>query len=127
LAITGQPAASAEAVSPPATEKASGKLLAPKTTTGPSGRNIERTSGFGTGWRCGSALIDPGIDPAPSPISIGKHPELIAGATNLTLNARHWQAALGHRPGSQRLGDRLDASGDHSRKTRPRPPIKFTI
>ena len=34
---TGQPAASAEAVSPPATEKASGKLLAPNTTTGPSG------------------------------------------------------------------------------------------
>src|SRR5690625_7483932 len=33
--ITGQPAASAEAVSPPAVENARGKLLAPKTTTGP--------------------------------------------------------------------------------------------
>ena len=34
---TVHPAASAEAVSPPATEKASGKLLAPKTATGPMG------------------------------------------------------------------------------------------
>jgi hypothetical protein len=37
LTTTGHPAASAEAVSPPATEKASGKLLAPNTATGPSG------------------------------------------------------------------------------------------
>ena len=35
MATTGHPAARAEAVSPPATEKASGKLLAPKTATGP--------------------------------------------------------------------------------------------
>ena len=52
---TGQPAASAEAVSPPATENASGKLLAPKTATGPSGRSIERKSGRGSGCRSGSA------------------------------------------------------------------------
>src|SRR5271168_700135 len=45
--ITGQPTAKAEAVSPPATEKASGKLLAPKTTTGPRGTNRERILGFG--------------------------------------------------------------------------------
>src|SRR5581483_4529124 len=44
LTITGHPAASAEAVSPPATENARGKLLAPNTATGPTGRRIERTS-----------------------------------------------------------------------------------
>jgi hypothetical protein len=44
---TGQPAASAEAVSPPGTENASGKLLAPNTATGPSGTSIRRTSGRG--------------------------------------------------------------------------------
>ncbi|KCX76817.1 hypothetical protein J532_4523, partial [Acinetobacter baumannii 940793] len=33
---TEQPAASAEAVSPPAVENAKGKLLAPKTATGPT-------------------------------------------------------------------------------------------
>jgi hypothetical protein len=38
LTTTGQPAASAAAVSPPAVEKASGKFEAPKTATGPIGR-----------------------------------------------------------------------------------------
>ncbi len=44
---TGQPAASAAAVSPPGTEKARGKLLAPNTATGPSGTSIRRRSGRG--------------------------------------------------------------------------------
>ena len=52
---TGQPAASAEAVSPPAVEKASGKLLAPKTATGPSGTIRCRMSARGRGARSGSA------------------------------------------------------------------------
>jgi hypothetical protein len=52
---TGQPAASAEAVSPPATEKASGKFEAPNTATGPMGRCTMRRSGRGRGWRSGSA------------------------------------------------------------------------
>ncbi len=46
---TEQPAASAEAVSPPAVEKASGKLLAPKTATGPTPILIWRKSGRGKG------------------------------------------------------------------------------
>jgi hypothetical protein len=37
LTTTGQPAARAEAVSPPSTEKANGKLLALNMATGPSG------------------------------------------------------------------------------------------
>src|SRR5580658_1468100 len=45
LTTTGQPAASAEAVSPPATEKANGKLDAANTATGPAGRVTRRTSG----------------------------------------------------------------------------------
>ena len=53
--ITGAPAARAEAVSPPATEKASGKLLAPKTATGPSGILARRKSARGDGWRWGRA------------------------------------------------------------------------
>ena len=55
LQTTGFLAANAEMVSPPGTENASGKLLAPKTTTGPSGTSIRRTSGFGSGLRSGSA------------------------------------------------------------------------
>ena len=51
LTMTGLPAAKADAVSPPATENASGKLPAPKTATGPSGRSMERMSGLGRGLR----------------------------------------------------------------------------
>ncbi len=52
---TGQPAASAAAVSPPATENASGKLLAPNTATGPTGMRRRRRSGRGSGLRSGRA------------------------------------------------------------------------
>ena len=50
------PLASAEAVSPPATENANGKLLAPKIPTGPNAFCIDRISTFGIGWRSGSAV-----------------------------------------------------------------------
>ncbi|MNL32951.1 hypothetical protein D3C87_1548350 [compost metagenome] len=56
LTITGAPAASADAVSPPATENARGKLLAPNTATGPSGTFAWRKSARGSGWRSGCAL-----------------------------------------------------------------------
>ena len=56
LTITGQPAAKAAAVSPPAVEYANGKLLAPKTTIGPRGINIFLKSGFGAGVLSGSAV-----------------------------------------------------------------------
>ncbi len=55
LKTTGQPAAKADRVSPPATEKANGKLLAPKTTVGPKGICIWTNRGFGIGWRSGIA------------------------------------------------------------------------
>ena len=54
--ITGHPAAKADAVSPPAVEKANGKLLDPKTTTGPNGTSILRKSSFGSGARSGIAV-----------------------------------------------------------------------
>ncbi len=53
---TGQPAAKAEAVSPPAVENANGKLLAAKTATGPIGCNILRISTLGSGCLSGIAL-----------------------------------------------------------------------
>ena len=56
LTITGTPAASAEAVSPPAVEKASGKLEAPNTATGPIGASMRRTSGRGIGLASGSGV-----------------------------------------------------------------------
>ena len=56
LTTTGQPAASADAVSPPAVENASGKLLAPNTATGPIGTSMRRTSGRGIGTASGSGV-----------------------------------------------------------------------
>ena len=47
LTITEQPTARADAVSPPATENANGKLEAEKTATGPMGRRMRRRSGLG--------------------------------------------------------------------------------
>ena len=55
LTTTGHPAARAETVSPPATEKAKGKLLAPKTKTGPRAVCIDRISAFGKGCLSGWA------------------------------------------------------------------------
>ncbi len=52
---TGHPAANAEAVSPPATLNANGKLLAAHTATGPRGRIIRRRSGRGPMPQPGSA------------------------------------------------------------------------
>ena len=63
LTTTGQPAARAETVSPPATENASGKLDAPKTATGPIGTSSRRRSGRGCGLRSGSARSIRASDP----------------------------------------------------------------
>ena len=55
MTTTGHPAASADAVSPPATENASGKLLAPNTATGPIAVLRMRMSDRGAGCRSGIA------------------------------------------------------------------------
>ncbi len=85
LTITGLPAARAEAVSPPATEKASGKLLAPKTATGPSGREHGADVGFGRGLAVGFGLIDARPDPRPFFRNLGEETQLMAGARRLAL------------------------------------------
>src|SRR5690606_7768307 len=54
--MTGHPAASAEAVSPPATENANGKLLAPKTPTTPNGFCMYLKSDLGKGCLSGIAV-----------------------------------------------------------------------
>jgi hypothetical protein len=85
---TGAPAASADAVSPPATEKASGKLLAPNTATGPSGMFARRRSArqrFSFRLR----LVDRGIDEATvardreAGFRVGAFDQLIADADDI--------------------------------------------
>ncbi len=64
--ITGQPDAKAAAVSPPAVEYAKGKLLAPKTTTGPKGISIFLISDFGIGslFGCASSIVASSQEPS---------------------------------------------------------------
>src|ERR1700735_4803589 len=76
LTTTGQPLASAEAVSPPSTLKANGKLLAPKISTGPSGSSQRRRAGRGGGVRDAPQVAAVGHDR-------GKQPELAAGPGDL--------------------------------------------
>ena len=60
LTTTGQPAASALAVSPPGTLNANGKLEAAKTATAPSGTFQRRSSGRGgTAAGSGASMTTP--------------------------------------------------------------------
>ena len=99
LTTTGQPAASADAVSPPATENASGKLLAPNTATGPSGTARWRMSGRGNGRSVGLGGVDAGAVPAALAQHRGEQPQLSGGAADLAGDAALGQAGLGHGAG----------------------------
>jgi hypothetical protein len=111
LTTTGQPAASAEAVSPPATEKASGKLLAPNTVTGPAGPCAAQV-GLGRGRAIGDGVIDARAQIVAEPQLLGEQAELAGGAAALAGQPRLGQAAFLHRPLDQCVAQRLDLVGD---------------
>jgi hypothetical protein len=85
LTTTGQPAARAEAVSPPAVEKARGKFEAPNTATGPMGRWISLMSGRGAGWRSGRAASWRRSSQSSLQDVAGEEAELHGGATAFAL------------------------------------------
>ena len=97
LTTTGQPAASADAVSPPAVQKASGKLLAPNTATGPIGTSMRRTSGRGTGVASGSRGVDDRLDVVARVEHVGERLELAGGALELAAQPPLGQPALARR------------------------------
>ena len=103
---TGQPAASAETVSPPATEKARGKFDAPKTATGPSGTSIRRRSGFASGLRSGCARSRRASTHEPSSTRSAKR--------------RAWFAVRARSPSSRGRG-RAVSEPALSRSASPRP------
>src|SRR5690606_41240261 len=70
---TGQPLAKADAVSPPATENANGKLLAPKTPTAPKGFCIYRISDLGNGTLSGCAVSILASTQEPSRITVANN------------------------------------------------------
>src|ERR1700691_1878091 len=118
LTTTGQPAASAEAVSPPATEKASGKLLAANTATGPTGTRRCRTPGRRAGVRVGTPVIDPHAVPAPLAQRGGEQPRLPGGPRDLAGEPRQREAGLavgalggGAAHGVDLVGGKLEQAG----------------
>ena len=117
---TGLPAASADAVSPPATENASGKLLAPKTATGPSGRRSERTSGRGNGLRAGSAVSMRASTQAPAPATSAKSWSWPVVRPSSDVQARQGQAALLLRARHDLVAHGLEAFRDRAQEGGPR-------
>ena len=111
LTTTGHPAARAEAVSPPATEKASGKFDAPNTATGPSATFARRRSGRGSGWRSGLRGIDRRIEPVALPDDVREQAQLAHRPPALALQPRARQARFLHRPHDQIVADRADRIG----------------
>ncbi len=92
--ITGLPAAKAAAVSPPATENASGKLLAPKTATGPEPAHHRANIGPRQRLAIGLRGIDARIDPRTFFNHLRKQAKLIDGARGLAFEARFRQSGL---------------------------------
>ena len=109
---TGHPAASAEAVSPPAVEKASGKLLAPKTATGPSGTIRWRMSARGSGVAVRQRGVDPDPEVVALPDDAGEHPQLARRTSDLARDAALGQPALADRLDDDRVLVGLDLGRD---------------
>ncbi len=110
--MIGLPAASAEAVSPPATENARGKLLEPKTATGPSGLCMDRIEGLGKGYAVRVGMVDAGRRATNLLPHLGKMPQLIAGARRLALEPGFGQGGFQVCPLDDRRRGGLDRSGN---------------
>ena len=111
LTITGQPAASADAVSPPAVENASGKLEAPNTATGPTGTRMRRTSGRGIGTASGSGEVDDRLGVVTRLDDRRERLELPARALELRAQACLGQPGLGLADGHDLVAGRAQPRG----------------
>ena len=106
-----QPAARAEAVSPPATLNANGKLLAAKTATGPIGRRMLRRSGRDPGGQLSSGESMAASKQSPSSITPARNlswnvvrPARLRGAPR--------RAGLDARQADELVGGFVQARGD---------------
>ena len=111
LTITGQPAAHADAESPPATANANGKLLAEKTATGPIGNSIRRMSTRGAGWRSGWAgsMIASTYDPSRSRAANLRNWPVVRARS--PVSRAEPRAGFGVRRLDELVAERLDLDG----------------
>ncbi len=112
--MTGRPAAKAEAgIACLVTENASGKLLAQKTATGPTGRSMERRSARGSGLRSGSARLHARHRPTSLQLDdSGVVLELSGGACEFTADTRFGQRGFGHHAMDERVAEGFKVGGD---------------
>ena len=114
--ITGLPAASAEAVSPPATEKASGKLLAPKIATGPKRMKHRPQIRFRSRFAIGIGPVDSGHDPRTLFHHFREQAKLAGGARRFAYEARLWQSTLQLGSLNQRIHGAVNLGRDGAQK-----------
>ena len=119
LTTTGQPAASAEAVSPPATENANGKLDAANTATGPMGLTMRRSPG--TPVAAGLVI---GVGIAAVGQHIAEHPQLAGGAGHLAGQPGAAQGGLGVGQRARSAAWASSASATAARAARPAGPSR---
>jgi hypothetical protein len=117
LSTTGQPAAKADAVSPPATENASGKLLAPNTATGPIPIRRMRRSGRG-GVRAGNAVSMRASRHEPSRSSSANRRSWPTVRPRSPSSRARGRPDFGHRAFDQFVADRQYLLGDRVEKDR---------
>ena len=115
--MTGQPAASADAVSPPQTENANGKLLAPKTTTGPRAIEHPAKIRLGRRSRCVGS-VDRRINPRAFAHQVGEHLQLIARSRPLARQPGARQRRLLLCAFQQCIAKIHDLRGDRIQKRR---------
>ena len=112
LNTTGQPAARADAVSPPAVEKASGKLLAPNTATGPSGIWRWRMSARGIGRALRQGRVDADAAEVALADNVGEEAQLAGGAGAFAGQAGGGQAGFLAGADDEFIADGLDVVRD---------------
>ena len=115
--MTGQPAARADAVSPPATENANGKFEAENTATGPTGTSRRRSSGRG-GVADGVGVVDGQLEVRALLDDGREQAELPGGAADLAAQARGSEARLAVGDLDELVGRRVERVGGGAQPAR---------
>jgi hypothetical protein len=110
--MTGQPAARAEAVSPPGHREGQREVRCAEHGHGAQRHVAQAQVRTRQRLAVRHGRVDAGFQEAAVAQHAGEQPQLAGGATPLAFQARARQAGLGHDPDDQVIADRLDVLGD---------------
>ena len=119
MTTTGQPAASADAVSPPAVEKASGEIARAEHRDRAERDHPQPEVGAWQRRAIGQCRIDPKPHPAATTNDAREQLELADGAAALAFQSCARQAALAHRGNDQVVAERDNLVTDPFEKIGP--------